>query len=487
MTGRPSLIERASGRVMTRREWCRHALLLGGGALVVAACGGPKRAPDRPELEGLAPQRPASRDAGKSPQQEALVLTFGVMERLGGMQTVAQQAVQDWNRGELPGPENRPQLELVSIPQQQNKSWRDSFALYLAGRSAAGVPLDFVWMHSTLDFSYTFTHRLLAPLTSYAQTDKAKLLDRFWEPALQLARYERQLMAVPVSVLPLMTVYDEELFKVAGVPPPSRTWTREDFIAAGKLLTRDVDGDRTIDQWGYIEWSIPGWLPFILQEGGDVVDFDTGKVRIAERAAQRGLTFWLDLGRVHSIMPHGPDVDWQTLRGTVQGRRRQGAMFFNAFFSRFGSGLRPATIPAGPNTGVPLGLQEALAMPTDAGSGAEAYTAMVHLADHLSQNRFVPATSSGLEFIRQPDAGHAGLILEPAIRDVLLDLLISSQPTPVASGGELTSRLASIISLPLARGEISVERAAQQAHEAIVEYLTPKEPPTPVPQPASTP
>lgn len=468
---------------MTRRECIGALAALCGSTAVLAACGGgPDRAPARPELEGKAPFRDAPRSGDSGPSAEQVTLTFAYMARLAGIPTEASNAIAAWHAENIDGPTLRAQLEAVEITRPSGKSWRDAFWEFVVARDASGVPLDLAWMHSALDFPRAFTHQILAPLDRYTQTDESDRLESFAENALQLSRYQRQLMAVPLAVLPAMVMYNSTKFKEFNVTEPTHTWNHEDFIVTAKSLTRDVDGDTAIDFWGYAEWSIPGWLPFVLQEGGDAVDLATGEIKLTEPAAQRGIRFWQELGRTHKAMPHGPDLDSNALRGTINGQRLQTAMIFTPFFGRLRADRMPAVVPKEDRSGVPLGLQEALVMPAGSQNGDAGYTTMLHLGYHLGQIRLVPAVTEAQGFINKPAGKYISLLLDPVARDVLLELLVDSVPSHLATSSVLSWRLFSRLTLPVARGQLSIEEAAQNAHDEVEAYLTPKPPPTPVPE-----
>ena len=467
---------------MTRRDYMGTLAAVCGGSLALAACGGgPGRAPARPELEGKAPFQDAPRGSGGGQSAEPVTLTFAFMSRLAGIHTEASNVISAWNDERIDGPTPRSLLEAVEIRRPSEKSWRDGFWEFVVARDASGAPLDIAWMHSALDFPRAFTHQILAPLDRYAQTDDSDLLESFASNALQLTRYRRQLMGVPLAVLPAMVMYNGDKFEEFKVAPPTHTWNHEDFIVTAKSLTRDVDGDADIDFWGYAEWSIPGWLPFVLQEGSDAVDLDSGEIKLTERAAQRGIRFWQEIGRTHKAMPHGPDIDSQTLRGTIDGQRLQAAMIFTPFYSRPRADRMPAVIPKEKRGGTPLGLQEALVMPVGSQHGDTGYTTMLHLGRHVGETRLAPAVTEAQGYIAKPAGQHMSLLLDPMARDVLLELLVDSVPSHLATGTQLSWLLFSRLTLPVARGQVAIEEAAQTAHDAIEEYLTPKPPPTPVP------
>ncbi|WP_019588538.1 ABC transporter substrate-binding protein [Deinococcus apachensis] len=58
--------------------------------------------------------------------------------------------------------------------------------------------------------------------------------------------------AVPFLWESLITLYNKDLFKQAGIRPPTvaKPWTWEEFQKASKALTKDKNGDGTIDQYG---------------------------------------------------------------------------------------------------------------------------------------------------------------------------------------------------------------------------------------------
>ncbi len=55
--------------------------------------------------------------------------------------------------------------------------------------------------------------------------------------------------SVPLYGLAYNMYYNKKLFAEAGITEPPATW--DEFIAVGKKLTKDTDGDGKIDQWGY--------------------------------------------------------------------------------------------------------------------------------------------------------------------------------------------------------------------------------------------
>ena len=67
------------------------------------------------------------------------------------------------------------------------------------------------------------------------------------------------------------------MFDAAGIPYPDETWDWDKLVEVGKQLTKDTDGDGTVDQWGlYTETTDMenAWSSFVWQAGGDILNAD---------------------------------------------------------------------------------------------------------------------------------------------------------------------------------------------------------------------
>jgi multiple sugar transport system substrate-binding protein len=114
-------------------------------------------------------------------------------------------------------------------------------------------------------------------------------------------------------------VVNEKLFKDAGVKVPT---TYDEYIAAAKALTKDVDKDGTIDQYGIAFHTTGGSTEmsniyaFLLSAGGGFTDKD-GKVIINTPQGIEGLRRWkevlksgatplnADSGKIRQLMMEG--------------------------------------------------------------------------------------------------------------------------------------------------------------------------------------
>ena len=456
---------------LTRRAVLGRAVL-GAQVLLLAACGGDDE--DEAEQPRAAPTAP---QAAVPPARETTTLTVASM--LFESTAVVERAVAAWNRGEFPGASADIQLERLAIqistrrdPLELLEHVQERVQAFLAERESAGTPLDVLMVNRLFDFPWAFRSGIIQPLDRLLQQDGSDPLARFLPPALELVRFRGQTMALPVALSAGVARYNPRHFEDAGLPVPDNGWTREEFVAAAQRLTQDTDNDGKVDTWGLrpID-NFVNWLPFVLQEmDRDVVDLNTGEVRLMEPAALRGLQFWDDLGRKHGIMPHGAEVTADLYEFEFWYRHPSTFFYYFASPASISTG-KQAPFPAGPRDVTPLMLSASLAIPAGARDTAQAYTALAPLAGYLGERFLLPPVISGQEYIETPQSDHINLMLPEYDRQLAFHVLETARPSPLGSSSMMLLQLFEKLSLPLARGEKVVEQAAQEAQLWLQSYV----------------
>jgi multiple sugar transport system substrate-binding protein len=134
--------------------------------------------------------------------------------------------------------------------------------------------------------------------------------ERFFHTALETFRVGGVQYGLPWNGGQLMMYYNRTLFRKAGLPdPPPRDWTWLEWLDACKKLTRDLDGDGRIDQFGtevnanYM-YSL---LPWIWMFGGDIVDEPMKRCTMDTRAGRQALAFLRDLIYRYHVAPRSSE------------------------------------------------------------------------------------------------------------------------------------------------------------------------------------
>lgn len=115
-----------------------------------------------------------------------------------------------------------------------------------------------------------------ADLTPYIERVRSEYTpDQFFPTSLEAFQYKGKQRALPWNGGQMMVYYNRGMFRRAGLPdPPPKNWTIDQFTEYAKRLTKDVDGDGRIDEFGY---EINGnWMysliPYVWIYGTDILD-----------------------------------------------------------------------------------------------------------------------------------------------------------------------------------------------------------------------
>lgn len=106
----------------------------------------------------------------------------------------------------------------------------------------------------------------------------------------------------------LAFVYNKRLLRQAGFSRPPRTIS--EMIEYGEKLTKDLDGDGRIDQWGLVwNYSEPFWfIPFFYGYGGQVFD-ENGNPNLNSEAAIKAFQLMSDLRNKYKVIPEESDYN----------------------------------------------------------------------------------------------------------------------------------------------------------------------------------
>ena len=191
------------------------------------------------------------------------------------------------------------QVTMVHVPGQTDYRRR------LGVDFAAGTPADIILLNYRRYAGFA-ARGVLEPLGPYLQKSHVIKEADFYPEAIRPFIWHGMLMCIPQNLSSLVVYYNRDLFRGAGLPEPRDGWTWDDFLRAARALTRDVDGDGRIDQYGVgTEVSIFRVAPFIWQNGGDLVDNPQAPTRLAldTPASREAIQWFVDLQVKHRAAP----------------------------------------------------------------------------------------------------------------------------------------------------------------------------------------
>jgi ABC-type glycerol-3-phosphate transport system substrate-binding protein len=96
----------------------------------------------------------------------------------------------------------------------------------------------------------------------------------------------------------MVIYYNTDMFKAAGIAPPSADWTWDDFKKTAAALTKDTNGDGVPDQYGF-SWAsneiFPGIMPWVANANGNLTSSDVCTATVDSPQVNKAVSYLKDL------------------------------------------------------------------------------------------------------------------------------------------------------------------------------------------------
>ncbi len=152
---------------------------------------------------------------------------------------------------------------------------------------AGGTPPDVLYMGSDYFPSYVKKDSLL-DLTPYIENDPETNLPPFnikdyFKETVKPFMFKGKYYGIPKDFTTMVLYYNKDIFDREGIKYPDANWTWNDFRKVAKSLTKDLNGDGRIDQYGFVfETWLGYWISWIWQNNGKIFDEKRGKYVIGK-------------------------------------------------------------------------------------------------------------------------------------------------------------------------------------------------------------
>ena len=144
---------------------------------------------------------------------------------------------------------------------------------------------------------------VLKGITSYVANNPS-ITSELFPQAVNTFKYQGKLFGLPRDFNTYVVFYNKTMFDKSGVPYPKDGWTWQDYLKTAQALTKDLNGDGRIDQWGCIVDTRPDvWMAFVWQNGGNILDSTKTKSVINSPATIGAFQYLADLVLKYHVSP----------------------------------------------------------------------------------------------------------------------------------------------------------------------------------------
>lgn len=172
---------------------------------------------------------------------------------------------------------------------------KEDYSEWLAGQYLLGKEPD-VFMVLPEDFDMMQDFGALEPLDTRIERDSTVQAEDFYHAALDSGKMGNTQYALPYECVPTLMFVNKTLLEKNGISVPSNDWTWDDFYRICKQITRDTDGDDSIDQFGSYGYT---WQNALTSNGAALFSDDGKQCLIAQPEAVEAIAFSQKLEKLY--------------------------------------------------------------------------------------------------------------------------------------------------------------------------------------------
>ena len=142
---------------------------------------------------------------------------------------------------------------------------KEDYSEWLSRKTLQGNMPD-VFMVLTNDFYKFSSMGVIKNLNRLMADDPDFHASDFYDTALNTGKYQGVQYALPYETVPELMFVNKTLLQKNGISMPSNNWTWDDMYGICAKVTKDNNGDGTIDQFGAYNYS---WIEAAYSNGAD--------------------------------------------------------------------------------------------------------------------------------------------------------------------------------------------------------------------------
>lgn len=172
---------------------------------------------------------------------------------------------------------------------------KDDYSEWLSRKLLKGEAPD-VFMVLSDDFNQFCSMGVLKNLEDVIEKDEEFDTEKYFSTAMACGQYENSQYALPYEVVPTLIFVNKTLLNQENVAMPDEDWTWDDFYEICKAVTKDTDGDGTIDQFGTYDYD---WLDAAYSNNGNPFTIDGNSVDFTSTELEAAVRFIRNINNLY--------------------------------------------------------------------------------------------------------------------------------------------------------------------------------------------
>ncbi len=173
---------------------------------------------------------------------------------------------------------------------------KEDYSEWLSEQLLSGDAPDIFFVLSE-DFNDFAEIGALKDLTSLIAKDEEFHKERFYSSAYEYGQYNGIQYSLPYECAPKLMFVNKTILDKEGLKIPDETWTWEKFYEICQRVTKDTDGNGTIDQFGVVGYT---WEEAFESNGIKLFNSQGKKCNLADAHVESALVFLEKLAELNS-------------------------------------------------------------------------------------------------------------------------------------------------------------------------------------------
>lgn len=171
---------------------------------------------------------------------------------------------------------------------------KDDYSEWLSGKILTNAPD--VFMILPEDFNTLSSIGAMKNLNNLIVEDKEFNPEKYYKVSYEFGQYQGEQFALPYESVPTLMFVNKTLLDHENIKIPKNNWSWNEFYDICNKVTKDTNGDGTIDQFGCYDYT---WEDAIYSNGARLFDDEGTKSYFGDDKVEEAVRFIKDLDELN--------------------------------------------------------------------------------------------------------------------------------------------------------------------------------------------